>query len=122
MQSADVVRGVLPSIIPPSYRGAAIRYLYYVRTTLSGRWLILENTHSHTDATKDLIHLVGLLNYLTCFTRSTFILIFITFSFIRILNMQQLLLLLIKFAYLSMASYILPFGIMHCIFPPSLCG
>ncbi|KAM7511783.1 hypothetical protein LguiB_010658 [Lonicera macranthoides] len=42
-----VVRTLLPSIIPPSYRGAAIRYLYYVRSTLSGQYLIiLENGQS----------------------------------------------------------------------------
>lgn len=49
-----VVRTSLPSIIPPSYRGATIRYLYYIRTTLSGRWLILENGHSHMESVKDL--------------------------------------------------------------------
>ncbi|KAJ4822815.1 hypothetical protein Tsubulata_015817 [Turnera subulata] len=52
-----VVRAVLPSIIPPSYRGATIRYLYYVKSTLSGRWLILENSHSRGEASKDLIEL-----------------------------------------------------------------
>ncbi|KAF2301504.1 hypothetical protein GH714_025200 [Hevea brasiliensis] len=52
-----VVRAVLPSIIPPSYRGATIRYLYYVKGALSGRWLILENGHSHTESSKDLIEL-----------------------------------------------------------------
>ncbi|XP_058004133.1 uncharacterized protein LOC110640764 isoform X2 [Hevea brasiliensis] len=52
-----VVRAVLPSIIPPSYRGATIRYLYYVKGALSGRWLILQNGHSHTESSKDLIEL-----------------------------------------------------------------
>ncbi|KAF2301487.1 hypothetical protein GH714_025068 [Hevea brasiliensis] len=56
-QRIDVVRAVLPSIIPPSYRGATIRYLYYVKGALSGRWLILENGHSHTESSKDLIEL-----------------------------------------------------------------
>lgn len=65
MQSTDVVRTVLPSIIPPSYRGATIRYIYYVKSTLSGRRLILENGHSHMESSKDLIELVCLLNYLT---------------------------------------------------------
>ncbi|XP_043691324.1 uncharacterized protein LOC122642012 [Telopea speciosissima] len=51
-----IVRTELPKIIPPSYRGATIRYLYYVRTTLSGQWLILENGHSSMER-KDLIQL-----------------------------------------------------------------
>ncbi|XP_037497100.1 uncharacterized protein LOC105645377 isoform X2 [Jatropha curcas] len=52
-----VVRAVLPSIIPPSYRGATIRYLYYVKGTLFGRWLILENGQSPSGSPKDLIEL-----------------------------------------------------------------
>ncbi|KAL3641407.1 hypothetical protein CASFOL_016375 [Castilleja foliolosa] len=38
-----VVRTLLPSVIPPSYRGATIRYLYYIRSVLSGQYLILED-------------------------------------------------------------------------------
>ncbi|XVF66981.1 hypothetical protein PTKIN_Ptkin10aG0083500 [Pterospermum kingtungense] len=49
-----VVRTVLPSIIPPSYKGATIRYLYYIKSTLSVRWLILENGHSSEESVKDL--------------------------------------------------------------------
>ncbi|KAF5737929.1 Immunoglobulin E-set [Tripterygium wilfordii] len=49
-----MVRTVLPSIIPPSYRGATIRYLYYVKSTLSGQWLILENGHSNGESMEDL--------------------------------------------------------------------
>lgn len=52
-----VVRTVLPNIIPPSYRGATIRYLYYVRSTLSGRYLVLENGRSHSESMKDLSEL-----------------------------------------------------------------
>lgn len=52
-----VVRTVLPNIIPPSYRGATIRYLYYVRSTLSGRYLVLENGRSHSESMKDLAEL-----------------------------------------------------------------
>ncbi|KAM5554434.1 hypothetical protein ABKV19_022690 [Rosa sericea] len=48
-----VVRSVLPSIIPPSYKGATIRYMYYVRSTMSGQWLILENAHSRGESVKD---------------------------------------------------------------------
>ncbi|XVE49748.1 hypothetical protein DITRI_Ditri01bG0106300 [Diplodiscus trichospermus] len=49
-----VARAVLPSIIPPSYKGATIRYLYYIKSTLSVRWLILENGHSSEESVKDL--------------------------------------------------------------------
>lgn len=47
-----VVRTVLPNVIPPSYKGATIRYFYYVKSTLSGQWLILENGHSHRESVK----------------------------------------------------------------------
>ncbi|XVF01793.1 hypothetical protein REPUB_Repub04eG0119900 [Reevesia pubescens] len=49
-----VVQAVLPSIIPPSYKGATIRYLYYIKSTLSVRWLIPENGHSSEESVKDL--------------------------------------------------------------------
>ncbi|XP_074307685.1 uncharacterized protein LOC141642710 [Silene latifolia] len=49
-----VVRTVLPSSIPPSYRGTTIRYFYYVRTALSGQWLILESGHSNRDLVKNI--------------------------------------------------------------------
>uniref|UniRef100_A0A5B6YMQ9 Reduced growth phenotype protein 1 n=1 Tax=Davidia involucrata TaxID=16924 RepID=A0A5B6YMQ9_DAVIN len=52
-----VVRTFLPSIIPPSYRGAAIRYLYYVRSTLSGQYLILDKGHTHRESIRDLAEL-----------------------------------------------------------------
>ncbi|KAB1204066.1 hypothetical protein CJ030_MR8G028345 [Morella rubra] len=52
-----VVRSVLPDVIPPSYKGATIRYFYYVRSTFSGQWLILENGHSHRESAKDLAEL-----------------------------------------------------------------
>ncbi|GAV61005.1 Rgp1 domain-containing protein [Cephalotus follicularis] len=48
-----LVRALLPIIIPPSYKGATIRYLYYVKSTLRGRWLVLENGHSHGESMKD---------------------------------------------------------------------
>ncbi|XP_010097749.2 uncharacterized protein LOC21406643 isoform X1 [Morus notabilis] len=47
-----VVRTLLPNVIPPSYKGATIRYLYYVRSTISGQWLILENPHSRGESVK----------------------------------------------------------------------
>ncbi|KAJ0987099.1 hypothetical protein J5N97_005455 [Dioscorea zingiberensis] len=40
-----IVRAELPKILPPSYKGTTIRYMYYVRSTLRGRWLMLENGH-----------------------------------------------------------------------------
>ncbi|KAM7265534.1 hypothetical protein ACFE04_003217 [Oxalis oulophora] len=59
LSSADtktyVVHAVLPSVLPPSYKGATIRYLYYAKATLSGRWLLLENGHFPGEPTKDLI-------------------------------------------------------------------
>ncbi|XP_062101253.1 uncharacterized protein LOC133807108 isoform X2 [Humulus lupulus] len=52
-----VVRTLLPNVIPPSYKGATIRYLYYVRSTISGQWLILENPHSRGESVKDITEL-----------------------------------------------------------------
>ncbi|XVF44541.1 hypothetical protein PTKIN_Ptkin02bG0132800 [Pterospermum kingtungense] len=49
-----MVRAVLPSIIPPSYKGATIRYFYYIKSTLFIRWLMLENGHSSKESEKDL--------------------------------------------------------------------
>ncbi|XP_010500566.1 PREDICTED: uncharacterized protein LOC104779262 isoform X1 [Camelina sativa] len=50
-----MVRAVLPQIIPPSYKGATLRYLYYIKSTLSGRWMALENSQFYKDSTKDFI-------------------------------------------------------------------
>ncbi|XP_010250535.2 PREDICTED: uncharacterized protein LOC104592759 [Nelumbo nucifera] len=52
-----LVRTELPKVIPPSYRGTAIRYLYHVRSMLSGRWLTLENGHPHQESLENLIQL-----------------------------------------------------------------
>lgn len=49
-----VLRCALPNIIPPSYRGATIRYLYYIKVSLAARWLVLENGHSTGDSLTDL--------------------------------------------------------------------
>ncbi|KAK3141198.1 hypothetical protein QOZ80_4BG0330730 [Eleusine coracana subsp. coracana] len=38
-----IVRVELPKILPPSYRGISIRYIYYVRSTLFGRSIVLGN-------------------------------------------------------------------------------
>ncbi|KAK0596964.1 hypothetical protein LWI29_020572 [Acer saccharum] len=48
-----IVRAMLPSILPPSYKGTTIRYLYYIKSTLSARWLILDNGHTHWKSIKD---------------------------------------------------------------------
>ncbi|TXG47965.1 hypothetical protein EZV62_027259 [Acer yangbiense] len=48
-----IVRAMLPSILPPSYKGTTIRYLYYIKSTLSARWLILDNGHTHGKSIKD---------------------------------------------------------------------
>ncbi|KAL3353828.1 hypothetical protein AABB24_018481 [Solanum stoloniferum] len=52
-----MVRTILPSTIPPSYRGATIRYLYYVRSILSGQYLIMENGHFSEESIRDLAEL-----------------------------------------------------------------
>ncbi|XP_016473275.1 uncharacterized protein LOC107795206 isoform X2 [Nicotiana tabacum] len=49
-----MVRTILPSTIPPSYRGATIRYLYYVRSILSGQYLMMENGHFREESIRDL--------------------------------------------------------------------
>ncbi|XP_027335920.1 uncharacterized protein LOC113849892 isoform X2 [Abrus precatorius] len=52
-----VVRTLLPSIIPPSYKGSNIRYLYYVKSTLTGGWLIFENGQSRAESKNDVPNL-----------------------------------------------------------------
>ncbi|XP_044490532.1 uncharacterized protein LOC123214665 isoform X2 [Mangifera indica] len=49
-----VVRTELPSIIPPSYRGTTIRYIYYVKSSLSGRWLIMDKGNTYRESEKDI--------------------------------------------------------------------
>ncbi|TYH39168.1 hypothetical protein ES332_D12G162200v1 [Gossypium tomentosum] len=49
-----VVRAMLPSVIPPSYKGTTIRYLYYIKSTMSVPWLLMENGHSSKESVKDL--------------------------------------------------------------------
>ncbi|CAA0809896.1 Unknown protein [Striga hermonthica] len=48
-----VLKALLPSLIPPSYKGATIRYLYYVRSTLSGQYLILEDGTSRRESRQE---------------------------------------------------------------------
>ncbi|XP_020579400.1 uncharacterized protein LOC110024027 [Phalaenopsis equestris] len=52
-----MIRVQLPMILPPSYRGTSIRYFYYVRSTISGRWLVLENGHHDKWSGNDLIEM-----------------------------------------------------------------
>lgn len=51
------VRVELPKNLPPSYRGTAIRYIYYVRASIHGRWLLLENGHCDRLSKDDFIQL-----------------------------------------------------------------
>lgn len=50
-----MIRVQLPVSLPPSYRGTSIRYFYFVRGTISGRWLVLENGHHDKWSGNDLI-------------------------------------------------------------------
>ncbi|XP_059656050.1 uncharacterized protein LOC132303037 isoform X2 [Cornus florida] len=52
-----LVRIFLPSVIPPSFRGVTIRYVYYVRSTLNGHYLILGNGQTHQESIRDLAEL-----------------------------------------------------------------
>ncbi|MQL87198.1 hypothetical protein Taro_019741 [Colocasia esculenta] len=56
-EKRDSVRAELPKILPPSYRGTTVRYMYYVRSTICGRWLVLENGHHDREPVNDLIQL-----------------------------------------------------------------
>ncbi|XP_033128439.1 uncharacterized protein LOC103871363 isoform X3 [Brassica rapa] len=50
-----MVRAILPPIIPPSYKGATLRYHYYIKSTLSGRLMALENSQFYEESTKEFI-------------------------------------------------------------------
>ncbi|KAH0920841.1 hypothetical protein HID58_020859 [Brassica napus] len=50
-----MVRAILPPIIPPSYKGATLRYHYYIKSTLSGRLMVLENSQFYKESTKEFI-------------------------------------------------------------------
>lgn len=52
-----IVRAELPKVLPPSYRGTSIRYIYYIKSTLCGRWLVLENGHCDKKCLDDLVQL-----------------------------------------------------------------
>ncbi|WOK95297.1 hypothetical protein Cni_G04004 [Canna indica] len=50
-----MIRIELPKVLPPSYRGISIRYIYYVRGTITGSWFILENNDHSGRHSNDLI-------------------------------------------------------------------
>ncbi|KAI9100724.1 hypothetical protein K1719_024086 [Acacia pycnantha] len=52
-----VVRTLLPSIIPPSYKGSTVRYFYYVKSALVGEWLVLENGQSFAESVQDVTNM-----------------------------------------------------------------
>ncbi|KAL8265849.1 hypothetical protein R6Q59_003193 [Mikania micrantha] len=48
-----ILRINLPTIIPPSYRGSTVRYLYHVKSILSGKYLIVDG-HQRVGSTREL--------------------------------------------------------------------
>ncbi|XP_062184202.1 uncharacterized protein LOC133888100 [Phragmites australis] len=52
-----IVRMELPNILPPSYRGISIRYIYYVRSTLFGRSIVLGNEDQNNGPMNSVIQL-----------------------------------------------------------------
>ncbi|PKA62422.1 hypothetical protein AXF42_Ash009308 [Apostasia shenzhenica] len=52
-----MVRVELPRILPPSYKGTSIRYFYYIRSMIYGRWLCLDNDHHDKRSVNDLIQM-----------------------------------------------------------------
>ncbi|XP_028787333.1 uncharacterized protein LOC114743299 [Neltuma alba] len=57
-QKRDVVRMLLPSIVPPSYKGSTVRYFYYVKSALMGEWLVMENGQSFAESVQDVTNMV----------------------------------------------------------------
>lgn len=49
-----ILRMTLPTIIPPSYRGSTVRYLYHVKSELSGKYLNTDDGHSHGGSSQKL--------------------------------------------------------------------
>jgi hypothetical protein len=45
-----MVRMMLPKILPPTYRGTAVRYLYYLSSTLHWSPAVVENGNGHHSA------------------------------------------------------------------------
>jgi hypothetical protein len=40
-----MVRTLLPKVLPPSYKGTAVRYLYYITVSIHWTYTIVENGH-----------------------------------------------------------------------------
>lgn len=49
-----ILRMSLPTIIPPSYRGSTVRYLYHVKSEMSGKYLNMNDGHPHGGSTQKL--------------------------------------------------------------------
>ncbi|KAI7740598.1 hypothetical protein M8C21_018209 [Ambrosia artemisiifolia] len=49
-----ILRMNLPTVIPPSYRGSTVRYLYHVKSVLSGKYLNMDDGHSRGGSTLEL--------------------------------------------------------------------
>ncbi|KAI3814007.1 hypothetical protein L1987_18746 [Smallanthus sonchifolius] len=49
-----ILRMNLPTILPPSYRGSAVRYLYHVKSVLSGKYLNMDDGHPRGGSTQEL--------------------------------------------------------------------
>lgn len=63
-----MVRMMLPKVLPPTYRGTAVRYLYYVTTTMHWSFNVVENGHGTTPAVNSALECV--VNFLTSFLHS----------------------------------------------------
>ncbi|GAA0162665.1 hypothetical protein LIER_18705 [Lithospermum erythrorhizon] len=66
-----MVRTLLPTTLPPSYRGSTLRYFYYVSSTLSGEYINLENGHTHEESIHKLSELEVKIPLQICVTQKT---------------------------------------------------
>lgn len=49
-----ILRINLPTIIPPSYRGSTVRYLYHVKSEMSGKYVNMKDGHPHGESMQKL--------------------------------------------------------------------
>lgn len=56
----DILRINLPTIIPPSYRGSTVRYLYHVKSEMSGKYVNMKDGHPHGESMQKLPDIVCL--------------------------------------------------------------
>lgn len=75
----DILRMTLPTIIPPSYRGSTVRYLYHVKSELSGKYLNMDDGHSHGGSSQKLPDIVSLLSSTSIYYWSVFFNLFFFF-------------------------------------------